>query len=89
VLANRLGFKDDRAIRIGIEGLIQEGYPIAASVNPPCGYFLATTTEEINEYMGILRARGKEIFLRRRHFRDASRQLYEPGKQLKLELVVK
>ena len=89
VLANRLGFKVDRAIRLGIEELIQEGYPIAASVNPPCGYFLATTSKEINEYSGVLRARAKKIFIRRRDFKNASRKLYEPGKQLKLELVEK
>ena len=89
MLANKLGFQNDRAIRLGIEELIQEGYPIAASVNLPYGYFMATTTEEINEYSGILRARAKQIFIRRRDFKNASRKLYEPGKQLKLELVEK
>jgi len=89
VLANNLGFRDDRAVRLEIRELIRIGHPIASSVNPPYGYYMAATTEEIEEYLRVMRTRLVEDAYRRRDFKQASRKLYEPGEQLKLELVEK
>ena len=89
VLANRLGFKNDRAVRLEIRELIRTGHPIASSVNPPYGYYMAATTEEIEEYLRVMRTRLVEDAYRRRDFKNASRKLYEPGEQLKMELIGK
>jgi len=58
-----------RQIRSIIQGLVDDfGYPIAATVNPPYGYFIAITEDEKLEYVRNLTARIKSIAQRLRAF---------------------
>jgi len=69
VIAQRLGFKDDRQIRLVIRELIAEGYPVAAAVQPPMGYFLVESVAEAKEYQEGLKGRLIEDALRLRDFK--------------------
>lgn len=72
---------NNRAMRLCIQELIADGYPICSSpgrkadkkTNTPkqeAGYFLATNPSEIKEALVVLRSYGKKIFL---HYRDLKR----------------
>lgn len=78
ILAQRLGFKDDRQIRIAIRALIAEGYPIASSVSPPMGFFIAQDKEEVARYLSALKGRLVEDAYRRRDFKIAARAILQP-----------
>ena len=78
VLAQRLGFKDDRQIRLTIRKLIAEGYPIAASVSPPMGFFIAQDKGEAERYLSDLKGRLVEDAYRRRDFKIAARAILQP-----------
>lgn len=54
----------ERGLRLLIRELIDEGYPICGSPTPPYGYFLAGSTQEINDELGLLKGYGKELFRR-------------------------
>jgi len=84
VIAERLGFKNDRAVRLAIRELIASGVPIASSVKEPQGYYIAETHQEALEYMAGLRSRLIEDALRRRDFKLASYRHFEGAKQGKL-----
>jgi len=58
--------EDDRAIRLAIEDLIDDGLPIVSATEPPAGYFVPLTLDEAREYTQSLRSRAVQIFLRRR-----------------------
>ncbi len=77
-LAKVLGFKDDRPVRLAIRKLIAEGLPVAASVNPPLGYFIASSLDEAIEYMRTLKGRLVNDAYRRRDFKLASREILQP-----------
>ena len=83
-LAKTLGFRDDRSIRLVIRELIADRVPVAASVNPPHGYFIANNLEEATEYMKGLRKRLIEDALRRRDFKRASRVILDPHQMILL-----
>lgn len=83
ILAQRLGFKDDRQIRIAIRNLIADGHPIAASVSPPMGFFIAETTKEATQYLSDLKGRLVEDAYRYRDFKVAARAVIQP-EQLKM-----
>jgi len=85
LLAQRLGFKDDRRIRNTIRELIAEGHPIAASVSPPMGFFIAQTKNEVEQYLSDLKGRLVEDAYRRRDFKIAARAILQP-EQLVLEI---
>jgi len=78
LLAQRLGFKDDRQIRIAIRELIAQGYPIASSVSPPMGFFIAQDRMEAVQYLSDLKGRLVEDAYRRRDFKIASRAILQP-----------
>ena len=78
ILAQRLGFKDDRRIRLAIRELIAEGYPIASSVSPPMGFFIAQDKKEANQYLSDLKGRLVEDAYRRRDFKLAARTILQP-----------
>jgi hypothetical protein len=78
VIARRLELKDDRQVRIAIRELIHDGEPIASSVNPPYGYFIATDRAEAEEYISVTRSRIIEDCKRLRDFRRASREVLIP-----------
>ena len=62
-----------RQIRHIIQSLVDDfGYPIAATVNPPYGYFIPQTDEEKKEYVNNLTARIKSIAQRLRAFEKST-----------------
>lgn len=77
-LAKVLGFKNDRSVRLAIRDLIAEGVPVASSVIPPLGYFIANSIEEVIDYMKDLKGRLVNDAYRRRDFKLASRELLQP-----------
>ncbi len=85
LLAQRLGYKTDRAIRQAIRELIADGIPIIGSAKPPYGYYIAETTEEARQELDFIKGYIVENAYRRRDFKRAARTLLEP-QQLKLIL---
>jgi len=83
-LARILGFRDDRVIRQAIRELIADRVPIASSVNPPYGYYIASSPDEATEYMKVLRSRLVEDAYRRRDFKRASRVILDPHQMILL-----
>jgi len=78
VIALTLNYKNDRLIRQAIRELIADGIPIISSVNPPYGYYIANTPEEITEHLGELRHRALEILGRYKDLKLASREILQP-----------
>ena len=85
-LAYAFGLSDDRHVRQLIRELIKDGYPIAASVSEPMGYYIVATRAEADEYMAGLRSRLIEDALRRRDFKKAAGCWFEPARQMRLKL---
>ena len=81
-LARILGQDDDRAIREEIRDLISQGIPIAASTQPPYGYYIVETMDEAEEYMKQLKNRLINDALRRRDFKKAARSTLNKEAQL-------
>lgn len=77
-LAKVLGFSNDRLVRLAIRELIADGVPIAASVSPPLGYFIASSLDEAADYMKVLKGRLAQDAYRRRDFKVAARKILEP-----------
>ena len=77
-LATVLGFKDDRLVRLAIKDLIDEGLPVASSVKPPHGYFIASSYQEAQEYMRVLHSRLAGNAYRLKEFKHASREILQP-----------
>ena len=84
-LAKTLGFSNDRLVRHAIRELIAEGVPVASSVTPPLGYFIASSLDEAADYMKVLKSRLVNDAYRRRDFRAAARKILQPS-QLELTL---
>ena len=84
LLAKRLGFKDDRTIRLTIREMIANGVPIASSTSTPAGYFISETLEESVDYMRDLKSRLVENAYRLRDFKRASREIVEPYQMVML-----
>lgn len=78
VLASRLNYKNDRLIRLAIRELIEDGVPVASSVQPPYGYYIADSPEDITEHLGELRHRALEILGRYQDLKLASRDILQP-----------
>jgi len=77
-LASILGFSNDRLVRLAIRDLIAEGLPVASSVTPPFGFFIASSLEEAKDYMRVLKGRLVQDAYRRRDFKLASREILQP-----------
>ncbi len=77
-IARVLGFKKDRTIRLAIREMTAEGLPIASSVTPPLGYFIASSQAEATHYINVLTSRLVNDAYRRRDFKRAARVLFEP-----------
>jgi len=77
-IAKILGFKNDRLIRLAIRDLIAEGLPVASSVTPPLGFFIASSLDEARDYMRVLKGRLVQDAYRRRDFKLASRKILQP-----------
>ena len=76
--ARLLGFKDDRSVRHAIRELIADRVPIASSVPPPLGYFIASSLDEAVDYMKVLKGRLVQDAYRRRDFKIAAREILQP-----------
>tara|TARA_Y100000310_G_scaffold291660_1_gene319757 strand:+ start:222 stop:554 length:333 start_codon:yes stop_codon:yes gene_type:complete len=83
-LAKMLGHKDDRKIRLIIRELIGEGTPIASSTEPPAGYFLVSTWQEVEQYAQSIKSRLISDALRRRDFRRSAALLLRSAEQGRL-----
>ncbi len=59
-LAWQFGYSEDRHVRLIIRELIAEGFPIAAAVSEPMGFFVAVNGDEAAYYIGVLKERIKE-----------------------------
>lgn len=77
-LALTLNYKNDRFIRLAIRELIADGIPVISSVNPPYGYYIANSPDDITEHLGDLRHRALEILRRYRDLKLASRNILQP-----------
>ena len=66
LLAQRLGFKSDRAIRKAILELVKEGVPVIGCSTPPKGYYISSDVPEIKEQMEVLRGYIIELAKHRR-----------------------
>lgn len=76
-LARLLGFRSDRTIRQAIEEL-EKQYPVAATTEPPYGYFIAETEEEKQKYQEVLKSRAIQNWERWHNFnRSAGLKLNE------------
>ena len=78
-LAARFGHRSDRAVRLAIRQLIDEGLPVASETTAPAGFFIANTQEEVDTYAKALRARLIEDAKRRRDFLRAAKNIKLPG----------
>lgn len=75
-LAQRLGMKDTRSIRLAIRELIADGVPVIGSMHPPYGYYIAENIQECLVYMGQLRSYLIESALRRRDIKKAAERYF-------------
>jgi len=83
-LAECLGLRDHRKVRLIIRELTADGAPIASSVGEPPGYFFIRSREEAEAYHNILTARIHEVAERQRDFDKAAERLLGDGQQLAL-----
>ena len=77
-LASVLGLRDDRFVRHAIRELIADKVPVASSVAPPYGYFIANSLEEATVYEKNLKSRLVEDAYRLRDFKFAVRATLQP-----------
>lgn len=85
LLAQRLGVKDTRQIRLSIIDLIEEGYPICSSTQKPYGYFLAENKVEIQQSLEQLRSYIIQLARHYKYLRKSAKHFVEE-KQLSLKL---
>ncbi len=78
-LAARFGHRSDRAVRIAIRHLIDEGLPVASDTNAPAGFYIANSQDEVDTYAQGLRDRLIENAKRRRDFLQAAKNIKYPG----------
>ena len=83
-LAQLVGHRDDRQVRLVIRELIGEGLPVASSTERPMGYFIVSTRQEAEEYALSIKGRLIEDAFRRRDFRRAADWYLTPAKQIRL-----
>jgi len=77
-LAEAMGQKNDRQIRMIIRDLIAEGHVIASTTEAPAGYFIASTREEVDRYLKDMKSRLVNDAYRRRDFKKAAYNLLNP-----------
>jgi len=83
-LAKMLGLKDTRPMRLIIPELIAEGIPICG--NAAHGYFIASSVDEVNAELNLLRNKyGMNLLRRYASLKRAGRSLLQPG-QLTLKI---
>jgi len=83
ILAQRLGFKTDRAIRQAILELVKGGTPVIGRSTPPYGYYIADNIPEIQDQREVLKGYIVELARHRRDLRLCIRTI-QHEKQLAL-----
>jgi len=83
-LANFFNHRDDRTIRMAIRELIADGLPVLSSTEPPAGYFLASTWEELHKASEIMRSRIIEDCRRLKDMKQSVALYLKPAEQGKL-----
>lgn len=83
--AARFGLKDDRKVRLAINELIDQGWPVLSSVDGPYyGYFFAETQEELDKCIGQLESRAIETWDRANKIKKAAQLAGKKFVQLSL-----
>lgn len=82
LLAQRLGERDTRHIRLSIQELIREGTPIIG--NAQCGYFIADNPEDVKECLKQLRSYGLMLFSHYSHLKKAGKKKFSGQLSMKL-----
>jgi len=83
-IAHKVGMKENRAVRRTIRELIKDGIPIASVTEPPAGYYIVTSREEVDHYLQHLRNLLIQDAKRRRDFRNCAMQHLENAGQGRL-----
>jgi len=73
LLAERLGEKDTRKIRLAIMEIIKSGIPV---VSGPTGYFIAETPEECAECLEVLNSYIEMTSLHRKYLKFAAEKKF-------------
>jgi biotin operon repressor len=84
LLAQRLGERDTRQIRLTIQELIEDGIPIIGATKPPYGYFIAETPQECTECLKQLRGYGVMLFRHYKYLKRASHKTFAGQLSLRL-----
>ena len=74
----------DRAIRLAIEDLLDEGMPICASTKRPAGYFIVSTLQEKTEYEQTMKSRIIGNAHRLKLFKRSAAHYLRPAEQARL-----
>ncbi len=77
-LAFKLGYPDDRKIRLAIRDLIHEGLAVASSVSEPMGFYIVANPIEAYEYIHVLNNRIREDKARLSDFEKAVADMQLP-----------
>jgi hypothetical protein len=86
-LARMMSQRNDRAIRLAIERLIEQGHMIAASVHEPMGYYFIDDPRDAEIYEATLRSRATKTLKRLSNFRTAVARQFGRHEQMPLEFV--
>jgi hypothetical protein len=85
-LARRLGYRNDRKIRVVIGQLVLKGHLILSSVRVPYGYYLAESKSEIETYIATEFSRLREQHARIKAIQANAAKFYADVVQLPLAL---
>ena len=80
-MSEMFGYQDDRPIRLAIEKLIDDDFPVCSVTEEPAGYFFPSGVEEAKTYTVSRRRRALRIFHRRRHIIRNTARYYEKAEQ--------
>ena len=67
----------DRSVRLAINQLRKQGYPICSTGGPNGGYFIAANREELEEYLQLeIHARAMDLLAQEQSMRAGSARLW-------------
>ncbi len=75
LLKQRLGLRDTRPARLAIIDLIEDGHPV---IGDSKGYYIAETTDDINEAMQTLKNYGISVIIHRRALKHCLKRMEIP-----------
>lgn len=83
-LAQRLEERDIRKIRLCIQELIEDGYPIIGSAKPPYGYYIADNPQDCQENLAQLMSYIKMLARHHKFLLHASYKKFSGQMKMKL-----